>query len=145
MLLPHNAKKLRRKRTELLIRFPGNSVTPARAPAMQGFVDMHSRARRDQRSLAPSTVRESDAPHKITGAPLGAWAVLPIRVRNRAHLGSSRRGGDMVDLRVDTGAIRRSQATFSDIRDRLDAFDRVDDELAQALEERSAPGAGSAR
>lgn len=56
---------------------------------MQGFVDMHSRARRDQRSLAPSSVPESDAPHKITGAPLGAWAVLPIRVRNRAHLGSS--------------------------------------------------------
>lgn len=99
---------------------------------------------------------------------------------------------------MDTGAIRRSQATFSDIRDRLesavagfdsvsgasvaqeelrrrldelgsswgagikklgefagsagtalsgiaDAFDRVDDELAQALEERSAPGGGSAR
>ena len=51
----------------------------------------------------------------------------------------------MVDLRVDTGAIRRSQETFSDIRDRLDAFDSVDDELAQALEERSAPGGGSAR
>lgn len=80
---PHNTKKLRRMRTELLIRFPGNSVTPARAPAMQGFVDMHSRARRDQRSLARPSVRESDAPHKITGAPLGAWAVR----------GSGRRAG----------------------------------------------------
>ena len=74
MLLPHNAKKLRRKRTELLIRFPGNSVTPARAPAMQGFVDVRLRARRDQRSLAPSTLRHDTEHGK---SPRRAWVVLP--------------------------------------------------------------------
>lgn len=51
----------------------------------------------------------------------------------------------MVDLRVDTGAIRRSQATFGDIRDRLEAavagFDSVSgstvaqEQLRQRLDE----------
>ena len=51
----------------------------------------------------------------------------------------------MVDLRVDTGAIRRSQATFGDIRDRLESavagFESVSgstvaqDELRRRLDE----------
>ncbi|GEB94549.1 hypothetical protein [Microbacterium lacticum] len=53
----------------------------------------------------------------------------------------------MVDLRVDTGAIRRSQATFSDIRDRLESamagFDSVSGASVAQEELRRRPEAGA--
>jgi hypothetical protein len=71
-------EKLRRKRTELRIRFPEFCVTCA-GPCMQSFVGVRFRAHRDQRSLASSSyVSRPDAKSAASGVAATSTARVSL-------------------------------------------------------------------